>query len=186
VFGSEPEEPILDWGCGSGRTLRWLWGFPGWRQAYHGCDVDAEAIDWLRQAGVRNVLVNRDDPPLPYEDSVFGGLFAFSVLTHIHPDRHRPWYAELARVLRPGGKALLTTQGSAIVADSQYRLPAGVREDYAKNGFVYFEHEGHYKSAALVSEEFTRTASDGILQIEDYRVRGYANMDAFVTVKPGA
>jgi SAM-dependent methyltransferase len=100
TFGIEPRAPVLDWGCGSGRTLNWLQTLPAWREHYAGCDVDPAAIDWLRRAGVNSVAVCNDDPPLPYPDASFDGLFCFSVLTHIHPDYHARWYAEMARVLR--------------------------------------------------------------------------------------
>jgi SAM-dependent methyltransferase len=51
-----------------------------------------------------------NEPPLPYPDGSFGGVFAFAMLTHIRPERHREWYAELRRILRPGGRVLLAAQ----------------------------------------------------------------------------
>lgn len=88
-FGQVPDGPVLDWGCGSGRTWRWLYQYPAWRKAYHGCDVDAPAIEWLKARGVANVAVTSDEPVLPYPDNHFAGLFCFSVLTHIPAQRHR-------------------------------------------------------------------------------------------------
>lgn len=180
IFGEQPSGPILDWGCGSGRTLRWLQHYPGWRQNYHGCDVDAEAIEWLRQNGQSNLAVCNDDPPLPYPDQTFDGLFAFSVLTHIHPAKHRNWYVELRRVLKPGGRAYLTTQGPHVVQTLAAHLPEGTAEEFSEKGFAYVPFEGHYKDAALVSEGFTRPALEGLFTVEDYRVTGYQNMDAFL------
>lgn len=180
VFGESPAGPILDWGCGSGRTLRWLQHYPGWREHYHGCDVDVEAIEWLRQNGQSNLTVCGDNPPLPYADETFDGLFAFSVLTHIHPDKHRDWYAELRRVLKSGARAYLTTQGLHVVQTLASHLPAGTAEQFFEKEFAYVEFEGHYKDAALVTEEFTRRALDGLLALEDYKVTGYQNMDAFL------
>jgi SAM-dependent methyltransferase len=180
IFGEKPTGPILDWGCGSGRTLRWLRYFPEWRENYHGCDVDSEAIEWLRQHGQSNLAVCNDDPPLPYADQTFDGVFAFSVLTHIHPDKHRDWYAELRRVLKPGGRAYLTTQGRHVVQTLAAQLPEGTREEFFEKGFVYLKFEGHYKDAALVTEDFTRGALEGLFTVEDYKVTGYQNMDAFL------
>jgi tRNA (mo5U34)-methyltransferase len=179
IFGTAPQKPILDWGCGSGRTLRWLVCHEEWRHHYHGCDVDRAAIDWLRSVCRLNLEVCKDDPPLPYGDGFFGGLYAFSVLTHIHPDRHRLWYSELRRVLEPGGIAYLTTLGGSTITESRKGVHGPIDEAFAKDGFVYLKNEGHYKDAAIVSEEFTRRMLDGLFTIEDYVERGYQNMDAF-------
>jgi SAM-dependent methyltransferase len=183
-FGTEPRRPVLDWGCGSGRTLLWLLRWPAWRAEYHGCDIDEEAIAWLAGQGVRNVAVCSPDPPLPYPDGFFGGLFAFSVLTHIHPQQHRSWYTELSRVLAPGGRAYLTTQGATLLDDPAHPVPEACRKEFDQRGFSYLQQEGHCKDAALVSEAFTRRALEGVLTLEDYARRGYMNMDAFGVRKP--
>lgn len=180
VFGAAPQKPVLDWGCGSGRTLRWLMAYPVWRANYYGCDVDSEAIAWLKQNGVSNVSVCNDDPPLPYPDATFGGLFAFSVLTHIPAEKHRGWYVELRRVLEPGGLAYLTTQGATVVKDPQYGIPEESRREFFSKGYTYVKSEGHYKDAALVSEEYTRRMLAGLFTVEHYEERGYQNMDAFL------
>jgi SAM-dependent methyltransferase len=181
TFGKSPQRPVLDWGCGSGRTLRWLWEYPAWREQYRGCDVDRDAIEWLRQQGMASVEVCNPTPPLPYPDDAFAGLFAFSVLTHIHPQEHAAWYHEIARVLRPGGLAYLTTQGRSL-AD---RLPPDARKQLEAHGFTYVEHEGHCKDAAIASEEFTRAVLAGVPELElgEYTPRGYQNMDAFTVVR---
>jgi SAM-dependent methyltransferase len=184
LFGSPPPGPVLDWGCGSGRTLNWLKAMPGWREAYYGCDVDPAAIEWLRNKGFANVAACGDLPPLPYPDNFFAGAFAFSVLTHIRPEHHGAWYAELARVLRPGGRAFLTTQGSFIVERLERPEPA-LLASFQATGAAYQTSEGHYKDAALVSEAFTRAAASPYLEFESYDAPGYANMDAFVVRKPG-
>jgi SAM-dependent methyltransferase len=180
IFGEKPSGPILDWGCGSGRTLRWLQHYPGWRENYHGSDVDAEAIEWLRQNGQSNLRLCNDNPPLPYADQTFDGLFAFSVLTHIHPEKHRDWYAELRRVLKPGARAYLTTQGLHVVKTLGAHLPTGTTEEFFEKGRAYVKFEGHYKDAALVTEDFTRRALEGLFTVEDYQLTGYQNMDAFL------
>ncbi|MBX3414318.1 MAG: class I SAM-dependent methyltransferase [Pirellulales bacterium] len=181
IFGAEPAGPVLDWGCGCGRTLRWLLNSPAWREHYRGCDVDAAAIKWLRENTPCPLEVCGDHPPLPYPDATFTGLFAFSVLTHIPPKLHRAWYAEIRRVLRPGGKALLTVQGSDILKNpSNYSVPLDMVEAFGKSGQAYIHHEGHYKDAALVNEEFTRQQLEGLLTVESYKVGGYQNMDQFI------
>lgn len=180
IFGDAPAGPILDWGCGSGRTLRWLYHYPQWRNNYYGCDVDKDAIAWLSQYRVNNVFVCDDAPPLPYSEQKFGGLFAFSVLTHIHPSKHRAWYEELRRVLQVGGIAFLTTQGASIIQDPSFQISQEAKDSFDREGHGYVQNVGHYKDAAFVSESYTRRALDGLFDIEYYRIAGYAKMDAFL------
>jgi SAM-dependent methyltransferase len=180
AFGEEPAAPILDWGCGSGRTFTFLRDHPAWRQHWTGCDIDAEAIAWLRSVGVERASVCSPNPPLPYPDGAFGGIFSFSVLTHIHPSQHRAWYAELRRLLRPGGQACLTTQGPYIVNRPDIRLPAAVVAHYREHGWAYHPKEGHCKDAALVTPEHNRRALSGLFEVVRYEDSGYHNMDAFL------
>ena len=180
LFGEHPPGPILDWGCGSGRTLRWLWHLEGWRENYVGCDVDAKAIEWLHDVGISSVDVCGDDPPLPYPDNRFHGVFAFSVLTHIHPARHRRWCEELRRVMRNDAKAYLTYQGPSIAQDEAFPIPESVRRELGTTGHGYWPQAGHYKDAAFVSEEFVRRTLDGLFVVESFEPQGYQNMDAWL------
>lgn len=181
IFGEEPTGPVLDWGCGCGRTLRWLLSSTAWREHYRGCDVDAAAIKWLSANTPCQLAVCGDNPPLPYADASLAGFFSFSVLTHIPPEMHRAWYAEIRRVLRPGAKALLTVQGSDILKNpKRYSVPDDMLDAFGRSGQAYIRHEGHYKDAALVNEEFTRAQLEGLLTVESYEVGGYQNMDQFI------
>jgi SAM-dependent methyltransferase len=185
IFGEAPGGLILDWGCGSGRTLHWLHAHPRWREAWRGCDVDASAIRWLASKGFADrVQVCAETPPLPYADASFSGLYSFSVLTHIHPDRHRLWYAELARVLQPGGRAHVTVQGDGPVLADGRRYHAAEIEACRRQGWLWAERPGHHKSAAVVSEAFTRAALDGVLEVERYTACGYARLDELILRKP--
>lgn len=179
IFGEKVSEPILDWGCGSGRTLLWLLCYEEYRHRYYGCDVDRLAIEWLKSSGIDNVQVCNDNPPLPYNDKKFGSIFSFSVLTHIHPTKHREWYIELHRILQPGGLAYLTTQGNLVIQNTNHNIPELARAEFELQGYTYIQNEGHYKDAALVSQDYTRKMLDGLFVIEDYQEGGYLNMDTF-------
>lgn len=180
VFGERPPGLVLDWGCGSGRTLYWLYARQAWRKAYRGCDVDAEAIRWLKKThGFKAVSVCQPEPPLPYEDSTFMGLFSFSVLTHITPERHRAWYEELHRVLAPGGRAYVTVNGDSRAADTR-AFTAAERRLFQSRGWLFAEREGHYKGAAVASRAFTEKALEGLFELESYGDAGYHQQDAMV------
>ena len=180
VFGEKPPGPVLDWGCGSGRTLYWLYGHKAWRKAYRGCDVDAQAIRWLQKKhGIQAVSVCGAEPPLPYADGQFAGLFSFSVLTHIHPEMHRAWFEELHRVLRPGGRAYVTVNGDSRAADPlAFTRPEQAL--FARQGWLWADREGHYKGAAVVSRAFTDRALEGLFELERYRDAGYHQQDDLV------
>ena len=183
VFGEAPGGPVLDWGCGSGRTLYWLFGHEAWREAYRGCDVDAEAIAWLnKQKTGAQVKVCGDGPPLPYGDGELVGLFGFSVLTHVHPARHGDWLREFHRVLKPGGRAYLTVNGESRLTDKR-AFSNSSRATFAKQGWFFETHEGHYKSAAIVSRTHLISATRGLFEVEQYREAGYHEHDDLILRK---
>lgn len=183
LFGEAPDATILDWGCGTGRTLRWLLTFPAWKQFYRGVDVDQQAIDWLGKNGVSGVKAC--DPAsiaLPYEANEMGGIFSFSVLTHIHPQYFRAWFAELARILRPGALAYLTFNGDRIL-ESEKPNHAKPADEFRRDGWAWLENEGHYKSAAFVSHPLVEEAARGIFKVRKIVRHDYAVMDALFAEK---
>jgi SAM-dependent methyltransferase len=123
--GLEPHHAVLDVGSGSGRMAialkDWLTG------GYEGFDVVPEAVEWCRQEiTVRNpsfrfqtadIRSERYNPTgryeaasyrFPYSDSSFDVAFLTSVFTHLQRDAVSNYLAELARVLRPGGRCFAT------------------------------------------------------------------------------
>jgi len=103
---------ILDFGCGCGRTLRWLLpAFPG--VEFHGADVDRQAIDWCsRNLPTARFVCNGPLPPLPYPDCYFDAIYCLSVFTHLNEAAQDQWLAELVRLLTPDGSLLISVHGS--------------------------------------------------------------------------
>jgi len=99
---------VLDFGCGCGRTLLWFARqFPKVR--WHGSDVNTEAIEWCRKSiPGATFAVNGLEPPLPFPENSFDLIYAVSVFTHLSEEHQRAWLPELRRVLRPGGRLLLS------------------------------------------------------------------------------
>ena len=87
---------------------------PAWLRAPHcaGCDVDRDAIEWAvaHRPGPAWTL-SSFEPPLPYAAGSFDLVYAVSVFSHLGRGPQERWLAELARVLRPGGVALLSVHG---------------------------------------------------------------------------
>lgn len=104
-------EAILDFGSGAGRVLPHVFGLvPG--AVCAGCDVDQAAIEWAaaNRPGFRWAL-SSFEPPLPFDAAAFDLVYSVSVFSHLGRGVQERWLAELARVLRPGGVALLSVHG---------------------------------------------------------------------------
>jgi SAM-dependent methyltransferase len=103
---------VLDFGCGSGRTLRHLIDEAAVAEV-HGCDIDEPSIRWLHEhyAPRFQLAVNGEEPPLPYPAEHFDLVWAVSVFTHL-TDSWSRWLVEIRRVLRPGGLFVATFAGS--------------------------------------------------------------------------
>lgn len=103
---------VLDFGCGCGRVAAHVHERAGAATKISGSDVDAPAIAWdVEHLGWGDFRVNRAEPPLPYEDASFDVVYSISIFTHLDERRQDAWLAEIARVLEPGGVALLSIHG---------------------------------------------------------------------------
>lgn len=101
-----PSDRVLDFGCGCGRVAGRLPALT--RAQLHGCDVNRRLADWCRAHLAGEFVTTAPEPPLPYPAAWFALVYSVSVFTHMHEPQARAWLAELARVTRPGGLALLT------------------------------------------------------------------------------
>jgi SAM-dependent methyltransferase len=124
--GLEPQHDVLDVGCGIGRMaaplLTYLEG-----GSYAGFDVGKEMIRWCQKristrredfrftwAPVYNRKYNPFGSILgaeyrfPYPDASFDFVFATSLFTHLMLADAAHYLREIERVLRPGGRCLLT------------------------------------------------------------------------------
>jgi len=104
-------ESILDFGCGCGRVLRHWSALPDTR--VHGSDFNPHMIDWCRRSlPFAGFTLNGVAPPLQYEDESFDLVYAVSVFTHLLEPLQLPWLTELTRIVRPGGRVLLSLNGA--------------------------------------------------------------------------
>jgi SAM-dependent methyltransferase len=108
-------ERVLDFGCGCGRTVRWLMErYPATH--FYGADVDGDAIEWCAQNLHNGAFVkNRPEPPLPFQSGYFDVVYCFSVFTHLDERMQDMWLIEIKRILKPGGIVILTVYGEKTV-----------------------------------------------------------------------
>jgi SAM-dependent methyltransferase len=95
----------------------------------------ARATELLHQRGVA-VVVDPDEPPLPFGDA------AFDLVISRHPVT--VWWAEIARVLRPGGSYLAQHVGPASVFEL-VEFFLGPQSDEVRNG----RHPDHARRDAI-------------------------------------
>lgn len=136
---------VLDFGCGCGRTLLHL--SAEWEA--HGCDVDGDAIEWLRSA-IDDARFRRNEtsPPLPWPDATFDAVFAVSVFTHFSPAQHREWRADLARVLRSGGVLAVSTMGPRVLDNFPAHATAANRALLLDSGIFFVSSTSSFNANA--------------------------------------
>jgi SAM-dependent methyltransferase len=92
---------ILDVGCGTGTMLTYLQAFGD----AEGVDIDEEAIGYCRERGLQSVQLG-EATKLPYPDDSFDLVTILDVVEHLDDDVAA--FREMRRVLRPGGRLLVT------------------------------------------------------------------------------
>ncbi|MEP7117106.1 MAG: class I SAM-dependent methyltransferase [Acidobacteriota bacterium] len=118
---------VLDIGSGIGRMAGPLTRVIGPGGRYEGFDIVASGVEWCQQhitprypqfrfqlADVHNPVYHpggrqqAHEYRFPFPDATFDFVFATSVFTHMLSRDVARYLAEIARVLRPGGRSLLT------------------------------------------------------------------------------
>ena len=120
----KPGGRILEVSCGDGRILAALKakGF-----AVTGTNF-GDYPDFPADIPVRNGVNLLEG--LPFEDETFDAVIAMEVIEHI--ENHRKAIAEMARVLRPGGRMILTFPNGHRVASRLSFLLYGIRKPKRK------------------------------------------------------
>ena len=123
----QPDEAVLDVGCGVGRMAVPLAGYLSRDGRYEGFDIVRDNVRWCRRAITPRWphfrfqhanIYNREYNPrgrerghefrFPYPDATFDFAFLTSVFTHLMPAEAGHYLRELSRVLKPGGRCLAT------------------------------------------------------------------------------
>jgi SAM-dependent methyltransferase len=99
-----PPGPILEAGCGSGRFVKYLHdhGFD-----CRGIECNAETVRDIRRKWPELPIIQGDVLEMPYSDHTFAGVLAIGLIEHFE-EGPEGVLAEIRRVLKPGGIALIT------------------------------------------------------------------------------
>lgn len=98
-------ERILDAGCGTGLMLSWLRRY-GKQSSVFGLDYNSFALRYSAQRGER-LLVEGSIAAMPFPSNSFDLVTTFDVLDSFPVPGATAPFAELARVLKPGGVLLV-------------------------------------------------------------------------------
>ncbi|MFN8353371.1 MAG: class I SAM-dependent methyltransferase [Spirosomataceae bacterium] len=122
----QPNYKILDVGCGMGRMAVPLTTFLNSDGSYDGFDIVKLGIDWCQHkytpypnfhfqlADIYNKHYNpkgtykADEYKFPYASNTFDFVFLTSVFTHMLPKDLENYLSEITRVMKDGGKCLIT------------------------------------------------------------------------------
>ena len=125
--GLAPEARVLEVGCGIGRMAVPLTNYLSARGEYHGFDIVLKGIQWCQHhvtprfpnfrffvSNVRNDFYNpkgtasASEYSFPFDDGYFDFVFLTSVFTHMMIEELERYLMEISRVLKPGGRSLIT------------------------------------------------------------------------------
>ena len=128
---------VLEIGCGEGRGLALL--APN-ATSYTALDKIGEVIERLGKQYPNVKFIQTNIPPLKdLKDNSFDVVISFQVIEHIRKDK--AYLKEIHRVLKPGGKAIITTPN---IKKTLSRNPWHIREytaDQLKNlASQFFDH----------------------------------------------
>lgn len=115
-----PDIRGLDVGCGPGTITAYLAKRAG---SFVGVDIDAEAVALARRRfRYSNIeFIRNDSPRLPFEDGAFDVIIVNHVYEHVRDPA--ALFAEVRRLLKPGGLAYVAAGGRYQLLEPHYHLP---------------------------------------------------------------
>jgi SAM-dependent methyltransferase len=118
AFAAAVTGPVLEVGCGPGQVGAFLRGRGPCRHVL-GIDLSAEmACIAARHLDAAAVADMRE---IPVADGVIGGLLAFYSVIHVRRRELAALFGEFRRVLRPGGRVLLSAhEGTGEIASDDF------------------------------------------------------------------
>ncbi len=104
LLAADHPQKMLDIGCGTGETLTYLHQLYPRAQLY-GIDTSDAAVRYSKNRGHRHIY-KASALKLPFPDKFFDAVLFLDVLEHIARDKQA--LLESKRVLKPGGKIIIT------------------------------------------------------------------------------
>jgi ubiquinone/menaquinone biosynthesis C-methylase UbiE len=178
---------ILDFGCASGRMIRWLAdlgeGYEIW-----GVDVSALHIAWCQEnlSPPFNFATVTTAPHLPFEDKYFDLIYCGSVFTHID-DLADAWLLELKRIMRIGGRLYVTVHDKHtvdLVINHLDRVPYA--ENFRRLLMTFDKHIDFQRSNYYMFTMFPGKPESQVFYDIDYLRQHWGRILNIISVTPEA
>jgi SAM-dependent methyltransferase/phosphohistidine swiveling domain-containing protein len=175
-----PEARVLELGCGQGADSLF---FAGRGATVTACDFSRFALDQFAgdaaAAGVRQIELNLSEVPYPFGEDEFDVVYAHLSLHYFGTGPTRQIFADIARILRPGGRFLATFNS---IRDPE----AGEGEELGER--VYRELAPGDRKRFFSVEELAGLLGDGFTDVSAAYGRGTSKNpdDEFVSVVAAA
>ena len=155
---------VLDLGCGTGKLVNAVWPLLGQGGHYYGLDISRKAIDFDRRwyPGDRCTFIHADlynahyhpggqplaEYHIPMDDHTLDLVVAFSLFTHLNQPDSTHYFREMARLLKPGGVAVLTI----FLMDERYQRELHMGTRWAFDRMIDGQPEWYWSSWFTVPE----------------------------------
>lgn len=194
------DDAVLDIGSGNGKLARVLTKTLSPRGRYCGFDIVKSGIDWCKERYAdfpnfsfahadlksdfynKNGAIGGEDFVFPYENSSFDLAFAGSLFTHIAPNITNNYLRQTARVLKPGGRLVMTC---ALVNEHNLGIPSSTairqREYQRASAFHHvLDSRNPSKGVAYDESAMRRMISDTGMIVSTILFGTWANGEAVV------
>ncbi len=134
-----PDAKLLDFGCGWARHIRvFLKDFEP--HNIYGIDIDPHNLDACRTfLPDVNFTQSVEHEPLELKDQSIDLAISFSVFSHINEESAKRWLGELFRVIKPGGRAVVTSWGNNLFeVFDRIEKTGKVEYDWEKTSSIHF------------------------------------------------
>ncbi len=170
----QPDDHLLDVGCGVGRIAIALLDYLSDTGEYQGFDVMHDAIEWCQKkiatqrtnfhffhSNVYNGIYNPSgrikaaEYRFPFEDNRFDIVILTSVFTHMLPLDHENYLSEIARILKPKGRTFITYY--IINSTSRKHMQAGTscfNFKFEYSSHCYYEDKDHPEAVVGYEEGY--------------------------------
>lgn len=96
---------VLDLGCGNGRLIKVLEKYD---IEYVGLDISDELVKFAKKSFPKHKFIVSDLVTTPFKENEFDAVLSVATLHHIPGGKRAKALEEANRVLKPGGKALIS------------------------------------------------------------------------------
>jgi ubiquinone/menaquinone biosynthesis C-methylase UbiE len=179
------DHKVLDIGCGIGRIAIPLTNYLDANGSYEGFDIVKRGIDWCNKyittiypnfrflhIDLKNDLYNLKTENsaksfvFPYKDNDFNLVILTSVFTHMLPEDIENYIKEINRVLKIGGRCLVTFFILNNDSKNYMKASSGIKFEYNKGYYSLIDKNVKEANVAYEEEYLTKLITDNNLSID--------------------